>query len=139
MENKQKNLIWITAILEVLFFAVAVFGWANFESILQKEDFFSSTCNVTITVKNETTCTSQINSLFTITASVSPFTNILEGKLLDKYGRQNSSDEPGCCILVNRGVHTNQCVTFALLLLPTIFQCVFWAVHSNYSSCQLVS
>ena len=37
-------------------------------------------------MKNETTCTSQINSLFTITASVSPLTNILKGKIIDKCG-----------------------------------------------------
>ena len=85
----QKLLTWTTAVLENTFFAGAVFGWPNLESILVKENFFNSSCNFNETSNNTTSCASQSNSLsfvFAISSSVALFSTIIVGKLLDNYG-----------------------------------------------------
>jgi len=88
--QKQKLLTWITAVLENLFFAGAVFGWPNFVSICVKENFFNESCSgINETSQNSTLCADQSNSLsftFTISSSVAVLSTLLTGKLLDKYG-----------------------------------------------------
>ena len=85
--NPQKLLTWVTAILENLLFAGAIFGWPNFVSVLEKEKFFNDSC--TDLPENSTSCPGQSNSLslvLTLSLSIALFTATLTGKLLDKYG-----------------------------------------------------
>ena len=37
----QKLFTWVTAILEHLFFAGAIFGWPNIVPVLEEEQFFT--------------------------------------------------------------------------------------------------
>jgi len=95
----QKSLTFITAVIENLFFAGIVFGWANLYPVLVRENFFSENClhstamtssNFTMTSLNVTTpCESQkqsLSSVFVISTSLGLFSSVLVGWAMDRFG-----------------------------------------------------
>ena len=92
----QKVLTWVTAVLENLFFAGIIFGWANIEPVLVKEGYFSEGCvnasipnNVTMVTKGATDCEfqqKQLSLVFTIATSCGLLFNIAVGSALDYLG-----------------------------------------------------
>ena len=92
----QKALSWITAVLENLFFAGIIFGWANIEPVLVKEGYFSEGCvnastlnNVTMVTKGASDCEfqqKQLSPVFTIATSCGLLFNVVVGSALDYLG-----------------------------------------------------
>ena len=85
----QNCLTWITAVLENLFFAGIIFGWANIEPVLQKEGFFSEGCNVSMVTKGVSECEfqqKQFSLVFTLATSCGLLFNVVVGSALDYLG-----------------------------------------------------
>ena len=92
----QKALTWITAVLENLFFAGIIFGWANIEPVLVKEGYFSEGCVNASTTKNVTIVTKvafdckfqqkQLSLVFTLSTSTGLLCTLLVGPALDFFG-----------------------------------------------------
>ena len=92
----QKSLTWITAILENMFFAGIIFGWANIEPVLQKEGYFSEGCsnvsvpnNVTMITEEVIECKSQeekLSLVFSLATSGGLLFNIIVGPAMDYLG-----------------------------------------------------
>ena len=87
---------WITAVLENLFFAGVIFGWANIEPVLVKEGFFSEGCvnastpnNVTMVTKKFMKCDYQeeiFSLVFVLATSFGLLFNAIVGPALDYLG-----------------------------------------------------
>ena len=86
----QKYLTWLTAVIENLFFAGIIFGWANLQPVLVKEGYFGEGCaNFSILGNGSEICESQhkeLSLVFTLGTSCGLFSTILVGSALDYLG-----------------------------------------------------
>ena len=87
----QKGLTWATAVIENLFFAGIVFGWASLYPVLVEENFFSENCEHLNISANVTLppCESQKQALafvFVLSTSLGLFSSVFVGVALDHFG-----------------------------------------------------